>query len=166
MEKSDEYFMRLALDEARAAGERGETPIGAVIVRDGEVVSSAGNARERDKNALAHAETAAISKACEVLGGWRLVGCTLYVTLEPCPMCAGAIMNARVPRVVYGARDEKGGAIGGLFNLFDEAVNHKPEITGGVLGEECARMLRDFFRERRAGGGFDPAKEWKERHGR
>lgn len=159
----DEYFMHCAMLEAKAAAERGEIPVGAVIVRDGKIIASAGNGRERDKSALAHAELTAIGKACEVLGGWRLVGCELYVTLEPCPMCTGAIVNARIPRVVYGASDPKAGAMGGLFDMNTYPLNHHPEIVAGVLGEECAVMLRSFFRNRRAGKGFDPAKTWRER---
>ncbi len=159
----DEYFMHCAMTEARSAAERGEIPVGTVIVREGKIIASAGNGRERDKSALAHAELIAIGKACEALGGWRLVGCELFVTLEPCPMCMGAIINARVPRVVYGATDPKGGAVGGLFDMNEYPLNHHPEIVSGVLGGECAEMLRSFFKERRSGGGFDPAKRWRER---
>ena len=160
----DQYFMYLAMNEAKAAAARGEIPVGAVIVRDGKVIASAGNGRELDRSALAHAELTAIGKACEALGGWRLTGCTLYVTLEPCPMCAGAIVNARIPRVVYGASDNKAGAMGGLFDMNGFPLNHHPEVKAGILGEECAEMLRSFFRERRAGNGFDPAKKWRERN--
>ena len=159
----DEYFMHLAMTEARAAADRGEIPVGAVIVRDGRVIASAGNGRERDKSATSHAELTAIGKACETLGGWRLVGCELFVTLEPCPMCMGAIINARVPRVVFGAGDPKGGACGGLFDMNSFGLNHHPEIVTGVLGDECAEMLRSFFRERRTGGGFDASREWRKR---
>ena len=159
----DEYFMHLAMKEGIAAAERGEIPVGAVIVRDGRVIASAGNGRERDKSALAHAELMAIGEACRVLGGWRLTGCELFVTLEPCPMCMGAIINARIPRVVFGASDPKAGAVGGLFDMNQYPLNHHPGIVSGVLGEDCAEMLRSFFRERRKGGGFDPAKAWRER---
>jgi len=159
----DEYFMYLAMEEARAAAERGEIPVGAVVVRDGNVIASAGNGRERDKSAISHAELTAIGRACEVLGGLRLVGCELFVTLEPCPMCMGAIINARVPRLIFGASDPKGGAVGGLFDMNDFRLNHHPEVVSGVLGDECAEMLRSFFRERRAGGGFDASKKWRER---
>lgn len=159
----DEYFMHLAMAEGAKAAERGEIPVGAVIVRDGKVIAAAGNRRERDHSATAHAELMAISKACEILGGWRLVGCELFVTLEPCPMCMGAIINARIPRVVFGAPDPKGGACGGLFDMNSYPLNHHPEMVAGVLGNECAEMLRSFFRERRSGKGFDPAKAWRER---
>lgn len=159
----DEFFMHLAMAEARSASERGEIPVGAVIVRDGRVIASAGNGRERDRSALAHAELIVIERACEALGGWRLTGCELYVTLEPCPMCMGAIVNARIPRVIFGAADPKAGAVGGLFDMNAFSLNHHPEICKGVLGDECAELLRSFFRERRAGGGFDPAKSWRER---
>ena len=159
----DEYFMHCAMAEARAAAARGEIPVGAVIVRDGEIIAAAGNGRERDRSALAHAELTAIGEACRVLGGWRLVGCELFVTLEPCPMCMGAIVNARIPRIVYGATDPKAGAAGGLFDMNVYPLNHHPEIVSGVLGEECSDMLREFFRERRRGEGFDPAKRWRER---
>lgn len=159
----DEYFMHLAMLEAKAAAARGEIPVGALIVRDGKIIASAGNGRERDKSAIAHAELTAIGEACRVLEGWRLVGCELFVTLEPCPMCMGAIVNARIPRIVYGATDPKAGAVGGLFDMNAFPLNHHPEIVSGVLGDECAEMLREFFRERRRGGGFDPAKKWRER---
>ena len=160
----DEYFMHCAMAEGIKAAKLGEIPVGAVIVRDGRIIASAGNGRERDKSATAHAELIAISRACEVLGGWRLVGCELFVTLEPCPMCTGAIINARIPRVVFGAMDPKAGAMGGLFDMNTYPLNHHPEVVPGVLGDECARLLRDFFRERRAGGGYDPAKKWRERN--
>ena len=157
----DEYFMYKALTEARAAAARGETPVGAVIVKDGKIIASAGNCRERGKNAVLHAELSAISQACRTLNGWRLVGCTLYVTLEPCPMCAGAIMNARIPRLVFGAPDIKCGAVGGMFDLFSLPVNHKPEIVSGVLRDECGDIIKTFFRARRNGKGYNPSAEWK-----
>lgn len=160
----DEYFMLAAIKEAKAAAQRGEIPVGAVIVRDGKIIASAGNGRERDLSALAHAELSVIGKACEILGGWRLTGCELFVTLEPCPMCTGAIVNARIPRVVYGASDPKAGAMGGLFDMNAYPLNHHPDVTAGVLGDCCSEMLRDFFRQRRAGNGFDPAKRWREKH--
>ena len=145
---TDEIFMRLALDEAQKAREEDEVPVGAIIVRGGEVIASAYNTREYGKNALYHAEIKAIDEACKLLGGWRLVGCTMYVTLEPCPMCAGAIINARVERVVYGAPDHKAGAFGTMLNLTDYPL-FKPQITSGVLAEECASILTDFFKKKR-----------------
>ena len=145
---TDEIFMRLALDEAQKARKEDEVPVGAVIVRDGQVIASAYNTREYGKNALYHAEIKAIDEACKILGGWRLVGCTMYVTLEPCPMCAGAIINARIERVVYGAPDHKAGAFGTMLNLTDYPL-FKPQITSGVLADECASILTDFFKKKR-----------------
>jgi len=145
---TDEIFMRLALDEAQKAREEDEVPVGAIIVRDGKVIASAYNTREYGKNALYHAEIKAIDAACKILGGWRLVGCTMYVTLEPCPMCAGAIINARVERVVYGAPDHKAGAFGTMLNLTDYPL-FKPQITSGVLADECASILTAFFKKKR-----------------
>ena len=142
---SDIIFMKKALDEARLAFEKGEVPIGAVIVRDGEVIAAAHNLRETDRSATAHAELLAIQKACEVLGGWRLSGCELYVTLEPCPMCAGAIINSRIDRVIFGSKDEKAGACGSVMNLFAADFNHRPKLTVGVLEEECSSILKEFF---------------------
>lgn len=144
----DEKFMRLAIDEAKRAECEDEVPVGAVIVRGSEVIASAYNTREYGKNALYHAEIKAIDAACKKLGGWRLVGCTMYVTLEPCPMCAGAIINARVERVVFGAPDHKAGAFGTMINLTDYPL-FKPEIVGGVLKDECAEMLSSFFKKKR-----------------
>lgn len=141
----DERMMALALEEAAAAAALGEAPVGAVVAREDEVVSRAHNLRETDKNALAHAEILAIDKACRALGGWRLSGCTLYVTLEPCPMCAGAAINARIDRVVFGAFDPKAGSLGSLIDLSKVAYNHAPRLTGGVREEECAALLTDFF---------------------
>lgn len=143
---TDEAYMRLALDEARKALSLGEVPIGAVIVRDGSILAAAHNLRETGKNALAHAETRAIDIACKTLGGWRLPDCTLYVTLEPCMMCAGAILNARIDRVVYGAPDPTSGALGSKIDARDAGLNHIFDVTGGVLQEECAGILKDFFR--------------------
>ncbi|WP_026478078.1 tRNA adenosine(34) deaminase TadA [Alkaliphilus transvaalensis] len=146
----DEYYMRLALEEAEKAYKIGEVPIGAVIVRNGEVVSKAYNLRERDKNATAHAEVLAIQKACENLGGWRLTNSTIYVTIEPCPMCAGAILQSRIDRLVIGAMDYKAGACGSLVNLLnDERFNHQTEIITGVLEEEASLLMKNFFRELR-----------------
>jgi tRNA(adenine34) deaminase len=140
-----EYFMSLALKEARKAAKKGEVPVGAVIVKDGAVVARGHNQKETKKNALRHAEITAISSACRKLGGWRLFGCEMYVTLEPCPMCAGAIVNARLDKVTIGARDEKTGAFGSLFDLLSYKVNHKPRIEFGVLSELCEKELKDFF---------------------
>lgn len=145
----DEYYMGLAIEEAKKAAAMGEVPVGAVAVWEGEVVATAYNTRETGKNALHHAELKAIDLACNTLRGWRLHKCDLYVTLEPCPMCAGAIVNARVKRVIYGASDSKAGAFGSVFNLNDVPLNHKPEIVGGVRGDECAKLLSDFFADLR-----------------
>ncbi|MEH7130925.1 tRNA adenosine(34) deaminase TadA [Neobacillus drentensis] len=143
----DEDFMREAIKEAKKAEERGEVPIGAVIVMEGKIVSRAYNLRENEQNAIAHAELLAIDQACKDIGSWRLEESTLYVTLEPCPMCAGAIILARVKKVVYGAADPKGGCCGTLMNLLgDERFNHQSEVTSGVLEKECGQMLSDFFR--------------------
>lgn len=137
--------MREALKLARLAGEQGEVPVGAVVVKNGRIIGEGYNLRERDKNALAHAEVVAIHRACEALGGWRLSGCDLYVTLEPCPMCAGAVINSRVRRVFFGARDDRAGSCGSLVNLFELSYNHRPEYEGGVLAEECGALLKEFF---------------------
>ncbi len=141
--------MRLALALAREAAQEGEVPVGAVIVKDGEVISTGRNRRESGKNALCHAELEAIDRACRLLGGWRLWQCELFVTLEPCPMCAGAIINARIPRVVYGARDPKAGSCGSVVNLFELPYNHRPELLCGVLADECALLLTAFFQKLR-----------------
>ncbi len=141
--------MELALEQARLAANLNETPIGAVLVWEGEVVASAFNRRELDRIATAHAEILAINEACRKLGGWRLHKATLYVTLEPCPMCAGAIINARIKRVVYGASDRKAGCCGSILDLFREPFNHHPEVTGGILAEESAALLSSFFRKLR-----------------
>ena len=145
----DRDFMMQALELAKEAAAEGEVPVGCVITRNGEVVGVGRNRRERGKSALCHAELEAIGQACEKLGGWRLWECTLYVTLEPCPMCAGAIINARIPRVVYGAGDAKAGSCGSVCNLFDMAYNHHPTVEAGLMEEECAGILKDFFRELR-----------------
>ena len=142
-------YMRRALELAAEAAEAGEVPVGCVIVREGKILSEGRNRRETDKNALAHAEIEAIDGACRTLGGWRLTGCTLYVTLEPCPMCAGAIVNARIPRVVYGAKDARAGAMGSLINVNSYPLNHHPRVEHGVLADECAGILREFFSSRR-----------------
>lgn len=146
----DLRFMRLALGEANAAAEEGEVPIGAVVVCDGRVVSRAHNRREQDADPAAHAEFLAIEEAARTLGRWRLFGCTVYVTLEPCLMCAGLMVNARVDRCVYGAPDPKGGALGTLFDVsHDVRLNHAFEVTSGVLADKAAEQLRAFFRARR-----------------
>ena len=146
---TDEAYMQLALQLADEAAAEGEVPVGAVVVRDGKVVGTGRNRREKDKNALAHAELEAIDEACRTVGGWRLFGATLYVTLEPCPMCAGAIINARIDRVCYGAADPKAGSCGSLTDLFSLPYNHRPVCEGGLLQEECAAKLTDFFRSLR-----------------
>ena len=141
-----EVYMLQALALAREAAESGEVPVGCVIVRDGQVVGRGRNRREEKQSTFSHAEMEAIAGANESLGSWRLDDCTLYVTLEPCPMCAGAILNARIPRVYYGARDREMGACGGVLNLFMEGFPHPPALVGGVLEEECRAVLSDFFR--------------------
>jgi tRNA(adenine34) deaminase len=143
---SDVQFMNIALDLARQAADEGEVPVGAVVVRDGEVIGMGRNRRETCGNALAHAELEAINQACRHLDGWQLVGCTLYVTLEPCPMCAGAIINSRIERVVQGAMNPKAGSCGSLINLFDIPYNHRPEVVSGVCADECGALLKEFFR--------------------
>ncbi len=147
--QKDYEFMRMALEQAKIAGEMGEVPIGAVVVKDGEVISTGYNLREIKKNSLCHAELIAIDKACEKLGGWRLHECELYVTLEPCPMCAGAIINSRIRRVVFGAFDPKAGSCGSLINLFACDFNHRPVLEAGVLQQECADLLQSFFKKLR-----------------
>ena len=142
-------FMREALSLARKAAEMGEVPVGCVITRGQEIVGRGYNRRETDKSALAHAEIQAIDQACRTLGGWRLWECTLYVTLEPCAMCAGAILNARIPRVVYGASDRKFGACGSVCSLFSMDFNHHPQVESGLLEEESKALLQDFFQNLR-----------------
>ena len=145
----DIRFMEEALALAKEAADAGEVPVGCVIVRKGEIVGRGRNRREGDKTALAHAELEAIAQACANLGGWRLWECTLYVTLEPCPMCAGAIINARIPRVVYGASDAKFGAAGSVCSLFSMAFNHHPQVESGILEDACAALMTDFFQKLR-----------------
>ena len=140
-----EFYMRQALALARDAAAAGEVPVGCVIVRGGEIVGRGRNRREEKHSALSHAETEAIAQANEALRSWRLEDCALYVTLEPCPMCAGAILNARIPRVYYGARDAAMGACGGVLNLFMEDFPHPPRLVGGILEEECGAVLGAFF---------------------
>jgi tRNA(adenine34) deaminase len=146
----DERFMRLALREAERALEHDDVPVGAVVVHDGEVAGAAHNERELRQDPTAHAELLAIREASRALGRWRLLDCVLYVTLEPCAMCAGAIVLARVPRVFYGASDPKAGAAGSVLDVLDEpSLNHRPQVEAGLLAEESAALLRDFFGERR-----------------
>jgi len=145
-------YMRAAIAEAEKCVPLDEVPIGAVIVRRGEIIASAGNRRETGRDATCHAEVAAIRDACRRLGGWHLTECQMYVTLEPCPMCAGAIVNARIDKVVIGADEPRLGAFGSLFNLCDFNVNHKPEIERGIMKEECSRIMKEFFREKRERG--------------
>ena len=153
---TDQDFMREALELAKQAAAIGETPVGCVVTLGDRIVGRGYNRRETDRHALAHAELMAIDDACRTLGGWRLWQCTLYVTLEPCPMCAGAIINARIPRIVYGASDPKAGSCGSLIDLFAVPYNHHPAAEGGVLEAECAQLLRDFFRDLR----LRPKKPW------
>ena len=145
----DEEFMLVALALAKEAFDAGEVPVGCVITRKGQIVGRGRNRREEAKNALAHAEIEAINDACARLGGWRLWECTLYVTLEPCPMCAGAIVNARIPRVVYGAGDTKSGAVRSVCGLFDMGFNHRPKVESGILEEACGALLTEFFQKLR-----------------
>mgnify|MGYP001245871360 FL=1 len=148
--KNDRYWMRLAIEQAKKAKKLEEVPIGAVIVKNDAIISAAHNLRETAQRAVAHAELLAIDEACQKLNTWRLTDCTLYVTLEPCVMCAGAIVMSRVSRVVYAAADPKGGCAGSLMNLLSEKrFNHRAEVVSGVLEQECSEMLRDFFRKLR-----------------
>ena len=148
--KSDDYYMNLAIEEARKAEALGEVPIGAVIVRDGEIIGRGYNRREIDRDPLAHAELLAIKEASETLGGWRLINSTLYVTLEPCPMCAGAIVQSRIVRVVYGTQDPKAGCAGTLMNLLQEPrFNHQVAFEKGICEDECSELLKSFFRNLR-----------------
>ncbi len=142
---NDKDFMLLAIEQAKLSAQELEVPVGAVITRNGEVVSVGRNRRENGKNALAHAEIEAIDLACKKLGGWRLWECEMFVTLEPCPMCTGAIINSRIRRLVYGASDYKAGSCGSVINLFDLPYNHKPEVVEGFMAEECSGLLSDFF---------------------
>ena len=141
--------MKKALHYASLAAKKGETPVGAVIVRNGEIISFGYNTRERAKNALRHAEMIAIDRACRKLGGWRLIGCELFVTLEPCPMCAGAIINSRIERVTFGAFDKKAGSFGSVTDLNSFPYNHHPEVEGGFMEKECSSILSDFFKKLR-----------------
>lgn len=142
--------MKMAVNLAETAAEKGEVPVGCVIIdENGRVIGRGHNSREEKKSALGHAEISAIDEACKAKGDWRLSGCTIYVTLEPCPMCAGAIINARIPRVVFGAREENLGSCGSVIDLFSEGYGHRPAVYGAVLEEECAALMRKFFKNRR-----------------
>ena len=156
-QQMDERYMRMALDAAQVAEENGDVPIGAVIVHEGRVIARAYNEREQLKDPTAHAEIIALTQAAAALGMWRLHGCTMYVTLEPCPMCAGALVMARLDRLVYGCMDPKAGACGSLYDICrDGRLNHRLQVTTGVLAEDCAAMLQAFFRQRRPGNGDVP----------
>lgn len=147
LEHNDRYYMQEALEEAKKAAALGEVPIGAVIVYKNEIIARAHNLRETTQNALTHAESMAIQEACKKIGSWRLEETTLYVTLEPCPMCAGAVLQSRIPRIVYGARDIKAGCVDSLYRLLNDArFNHECEVTEGILGDECGQILTDFFK--------------------
>ncbi len=148
--RKHEHYMQLAIEQARQAEAAGDVPVGAVIVRDGQLVAAAHNQREQLGDPTAHAEMIAITQAAEAVGSWRLTGCTLYVTLEPCPMCAGAILQARLPQLIYGAADPKAGAVETLYRLLaDPRMNHQTEVLAGLLGVECGKLLSDFFAEQR-----------------
>ena len=149
MMERDVVWMQEALTLAARAAERGEVPVGAIVVRDDQCIAAAFNDRENGKDATAHAEILAIRKACEKIGRWRLEDCELYVTLEPCPMCAGAIVNARIGRVVYGAKDASGGAFDSVLNLRSYPLCSKPQVIGGVLSEQCSALLTSFFEQKR-----------------
>ena len=142
----NEYFMDQAIALAKEAAQEGEVPVGAVVVLGDKIVGTGRNRREKSKNALAHAEIEAINEACRTLGGWRLWQCDMYVTLEPCPMCTGAIINSRIKRLIYGASDCKAGSCGSVVNLFELPYNHKPEIVSGIKKDECAELLLEFFK--------------------
>ncbi len=146
----NDIFMKRAIELARLSALEGEVPVGAVVVKDSEIVGEGRNRRELGKNALYHAELEAIDSACKKLGGWRLWQCELYVTLEPCPMCAGAVINSRLKAVYYGASDNKAGSFGSVVNFNELAYNHKPEIISGVMADECSALLTEFFKNLRA----------------
>lgn len=145
----DKKFMLEALKQAKKAAKMGEVPVGAVIVKDGEIIAVGRNEREAKQNALSHAEIEAINNACKSLGSWRLDGCEMYVTLEPCPMCAGAIINSRIKTLIFGAYDSKMGSIDSVINLCDYPYNHKVEVYGGIMEDACLSLLKDFFEELR-----------------
>ena len=148
---TDEAYMQIALELARQAYEINEVPVGAIVVKKstGKIIGKGYNRREIDKNPLAHAEIAAIKQAAETLGGWRLLDCDIYVPLEPCPMCCGAIINSRIERVIFGAFDSKSGSVESIINMFDLPFNHKPKIVSGIMQKECSEILSDFFTELR-----------------
>lgn len=147
---NDEYFMQIAIREAEAAAACGEVPVGAVLVIDGDIIAQAHNMKETLLDPTAHAEMIAIRKSCEKLKRWRLTGATMYVTLEPCPMCAGAIVQSRIDRLVYGAKDSKAGAVDSLFNMLqNDALNHQLQVKSGVLAKECSEVLKEFFQVKR-----------------
>ena len=149
--EEDERWMRVALQEAEVAAQKGEVPVGAVVVHNGQLIAKSHNLRELNKDPLAHAELLAIAEAAEHLDRWRLIDCTLYVTLEPCPMCAGAIVNSRLDRIVFGASDPRAGSCGSILNIVeDERLNHRPEVTRGILQPQCSEILSNFFRALRA----------------
>jgi tRNA(adenine34) deaminase len=151
---NDDIYMRRALELAAQAGKLGEVPVGALIVHENQIISEAYNERESKPSALGHAELSVLADACAKLKRWRLTECTLYVTLEPCVMCAGALVQARISRVVYGASDPKAGAVESLYQILsDTRLNHRPQVTGGVLGRECGQILSDFFRQKRLSKG-------------
>ena len=145
----DENFMRLAIEQAQIAAALGEIPVGAVVVKEGQVIGRGYNRREVDSSATAHAEVLAIEDACKALGTWRLTDCELYVTLEPCPMCAGAIINSRIRRVIYGVKDERAGCCGSVADFFAMPFNHTPLSRSGILEEDCRKLLTDFFQQLR-----------------
>ncbi len=147
--KKYETFMQKAIEEAKKAEKIGEIPIGAIIVKEGNVIATGYNKREIRKNALLHAEIEAINNACEKIGNWRLINCDLYVTLEPCPMCAGAIINSRIKKLIFGAKDTKAGSCGSVINLFELKYNHRPEVISGVMEVKCRNLLSNFFKNLR-----------------
>ncbi len=151
MMQRDEVYMKKALELAKIAAKQGEVPVGAIVVKksSGEIIGRGFNRREYGRSPLTHAEIIAIDEASKRLGGWRLIDCELFVTLEPCPMCAGAVINSRIERVVFGAYDQKAGSCGSVTNLFELPYNHKPELVGGVLESECAGILSEFFKQLR-----------------
>jgi len=153
----DERYMRMAIDAALVAEENGDVPIGTIIVHEGRIIAKAYNQREQLKDPTAHAEIIALTQAATAVGMWRLHGCTIYVTLEPCPMCAGALVLARLDRLVYGCPDPKTGACGSLYDIVrDGRLNHRLEVTAGILAQDCAGLLQDFFQRRRRPDGTDP----------